>query len=285
MRRTHLLHVFAVLVLLGAAACGDDDGGGGGATGDGDEPTEAALTSDEQAFADAWAGTLSDDAEDDDFSFEADEAQCMGEAIMAEVGTEPFDEADIAPGDIDASEEDESPGELLGAGGITDEQADAILDRWDDCADLNAAFVDLVAGQSDLDADARSCIADGLEEGNLVHEGFKASLTSDDSEPPDEVVTELISLMGTCGGDAEGEGGLIVDGIAQQLASSGALDAEQSQCVAQAMVDAIGVDRLIELGVSGGEFEEADTAVQQEMAEAVVDAAEACNVPISALGG
>ena len=113
-------------------------------------------------------------------------------------------------------------------------------------------LVDLVAGQSDLDADARDCIAEGLEDENLVREGFKASLTSDDSEPPDEVVTQLISLMGTCGGDAEGEGGLIVDGIAEQLAGSGALDADQSQCVAQAMVDAIGVERLIELGLRDG---------------------------------
>lgn len=274
--RRHLLVPVLALVLLGAAACGDDDDGGGGG-----------LSSAEQDYADAWAGTLSDDDGDGEgFSFVADEAQCMGDALMAELGTGPFDEADIAADEIDTeSDEDDSPGELLGAGVITDDQADAILESWDDCTDLNAAFVDLVAAESDLDDEARSCIEDGLAEDDLVHEGFKASLTSDDEDPPDEVITALVTLMGTCGGDESGQGGPIVDSIATSLAADGRLDADQAQCMAQAMVDAIGLDRLIELGVAGGDLEEADPEVQQEMAGAVLGAAEACDVPLSELGG
>jgi hypothetical protein len=275
MRR--LFCLVAVLALVGAA-CGDDDDGG-------DEGAAADLSSEEQAFADAWAATLSD-SDEDGFTFDDDEAQCMGDAIMAEVGTGPFDEAELEPGDIDSEgDEDDSPGEVLGAGVISDEQADAILATWEGCTDLNAAFVDLVAAEADIDDDARQCIIDGVEEDDLVGEGFKASLTTDDSEPPEEVITALVTLMSTCGGDESGQGGLIVDSIAESLAADGRLDAEQSQCVAQHMVDSIGLDRLIELGVGGGDFEEADADVQQEMASAVLSAAEACDVPISDLGG
>lgn len=277
-------HRWSVLVLvpalvLGAAACGDDDDDGAGDGGD------VELTSAEQAFADAWAGTLSD-SDGDGPSFDEDEAQCMGDAMMAEIGTEPFDDAGVAPEDIDAaSDEDESPGEVLGTGVITDAQADAILEAWGGCADLNAAFVELVAADTDLDDDALQCIVDGVEGDDLVAEGFKASLTNDDGEPPREVITALVTLMGTCGGDGQGQGGVIVDSIAESLASDGSLDAEQAQCVAQAMVDEIGLDRLLELGLSGGDFENAGAEVQQEMASAVLGAAEACDVPLSSFGG
>lgn len=274
MRRL-LVSLLALVAVAGAAACGDDGG------------SDEGLSSEEQEFADAWATTLSDEDEDDPsgLSFPPGEAQCMGDAIMAEVGTGPFDEAGLEPADINKEGEDDSPGELLGAGAITDEQADAILTQWDDCTDLNAAFVDLVASETDFDDAARACIEEGLAEEDLVHDGFRSSLTRDDSEPPSEVITALISLMTTCGGDESGQGGPIVDSIAESLAADGRLDAAQSQCIAQEMVDAIGVERLVELGVGGGAFEEADPGVQQEIAGAVLGAADACGVPLSALGG
>ncbi len=277
MRRRLALSSFVLFALLGAAACGDDDGGGGGGGG---------LSAEEQEFADGWAATLSDDEGDDDgFSFPEDDAQCMGEAIMAEIGTEPFDEAGVEPGDLDKEGDDDSPGELLGAGAITDEQADAILDAWDGCTDLNGAFIDVVAADSDLDDAARECLAEGLEEDDLVHAGFRASLTQDEADPPEEVIAAIVSLMSSCGGDGAGTGGPIVDSIAESLAADGRLTEEQSQCMAQEMVDAIGMDRMVELGLAGGEFEDADPEIQQEMAGAVLGAAEACDVPISTLGG
>lgn len=271
--------VLVPALLLGTAACGDDDDGGAAGDGGGD------LSSEEQAYADAWAAALSD-TDDDSFSFDEDEAQCMGDAIMAEIGVGPFDDAGLEPADLDSEDgEDESPGELLGAGTISDAQADAILETWVGCTDLNAAFVEQIAADTDLDDEARQCIVEGVEDGDLVNEGFKATLTSDDSEPPEEIVRQLVTLMSTCGGDGEGEGGLIVDSIAESLAADGALDAEQAQCLAQAMVDDIGIDRLLELGLSGGDFEGADPEVQQEMAGAVLSAAEACDVPLSSFGG
>jgi hypothetical protein len=279
MRRTRLVSVVAVVALLGLAACGDDDGGEGGGSSDD-------LTTEEQAFADAWAKVLSD-TDDDGFVFAEDDAQCMGEAIMAEIGTAPFDDAGLEPADVGGEDDgdDDSPGELLGTGTISDDQATAILDVWDGCTDLNAAFVELLAAGADLDDEAQSCIEDRLDDDDLVRAGFMASLTSEDSEPPPEVATALVTVVGTCGGDGSGQGGLIVDSIAESLAADGRLDETQSQCMAQAMVDAIGMDRLVELGVSGSGLDDAGADEQQELAGAVLEAAEACDVPLSTLGG
>src|SRR5688500_18334551 len=147
MRARRCFTVLSVLV-LGLAACGDDgsDGAGGSAGAD--------LTSEEQEFADAWSLTLQD--EENGFGVPAADADCMGTAIMAELGTEPFDDAGVTPADIDSDGEDadNSPGEVLGDGVISDAQADAILDVWDDdCASLPELLAESARNEFELDDD------------------------------------------------------------------------------------------------------------------------------------
>ena len=87
-----MLRAGRVLFLLGGlallAACADDGDGDGGDTGS--APTSP---SDEQAYADAFAASLVDD--ENGFGVEPDEAECMGEAVMTELGVEPFEEAGV----------------------------------------------------------------------------------------------------------------------------------------------------------------------------------------------
>ena len=52
-------------------------------------------------------------------SVQPDEADCMAAAMMAELGVEPFETADVAPDDI-VPERDSSPGALLGDGTVTE---------------------------------------------------------------------------------------------------------------------------------------------------------------------
>lgn len=276
MRARRLTASLLALTLLGAAACGDDGG-------------DDELTTEEQAYADAWARSLTD--EEDGFSVSDEDADCMAAALMAEVGAGPFEEAGVEPADIGDGEQgegdDDSPGELLGAGVITEAQADAILDVWEGCTDLGATLAAAAVGEFDLDEEAEACVADGLREDDLAREGLKPSFTSDDDEPPSEVLTAMVELIDECAGEADGGDGssVIVDGIASSLAADGTLTEEQAQCVAQEMVDVIGLERLMELGAGGGDLETADPAVQQEVASAVLGAAEACDIPLSALGG
>src|SRR3546814_12155165 len=80
------LRATLILALVGAAACSDDGGDEGSSSGD-------ELSSEEQAFADAWATTLVQ--EDDGFAAPQDDADCMATAHVVELGTEPFEEAEL----------------------------------------------------------------------------------------------------------------------------------------------------------------------------------------------
>lgn len=265
-----------LLLLIAVAACGDDGGSGG---------SEEGLSAREQAYADAWARSLTD--EEAGFSVSDEDADCMGTAIMAELGVEPFVGAEVQPADIGDGEggDDDSPGELLGAGTVSDEQADAILDAWEGCTDIAASLAQAAVGEFDLDDDGQACVADGLREDDLARKGLKPSFTSDNDEPPAEVISTLVELIDECSG-GEGEGnGVIIDGIAKELAADGTLTQEQARCVAEQMVDTIGLDRLVELGAGDTSLDEADPEVQQEVAGAILAAADACGVPLSQLGG
>jgi len=269
-----------LVLALGASACGDDGDGEGG----GEAPRAPELTAAEQELADAWAQSLTES--EDGFAVDEADADCMGAAIMAEVGVEPFEEAEVTASDIEAG--DDSPGELLGAGTIEDEQAEAILDAWEDCTDIAAALALAAVGDFDLDEEGQQCVADGLREDGLARKGLKPAFTEESDEPPAEVLTALVALIDDCSGgsgDGGGSNSVIVDGIASELAADGRLTEEQARCIAQEMVDTIGLDRLIELGAGGNELDNADPEVQQEVAGAVLEAAGTCEVPLNQLGG
>ena len=129
------------------AACGSSD--------DSEDASD-----EEQEFVDAWAVALRD--EEEGLPVDAAEAECLATALMAEIGTEPFDDAEVAPDDIDP---EDTVGELVGAGVVSTEQADTILDEWSECIDLAAVMSESATEEFDLGEDGDTCIADGLEGG------------------------------------------------------------------------------------------------------------------------
>jgi hypothetical protein len=266
---SRLIAVLLAGCLFALGSCGDDDGDEG-------------LSDEEQAYADAWAATLAD-GDQDDVRFSDEEAACMGDAVMAELGVEPFEEAGVEADEINADgEDDDSPGEVLGDGVVTDAQADAVLDVWDGCADLPAALTASIATEVDLDDEAQECVADGIEERGLAREGYTASFTTDEDEPPEEVLQELFALVDDCGSSAGTDA--LAESIAETLAADGSLTDEQAACIAREVVADVGRDRLLEVGGTGS-FEEAPPEVQAEIGQAVSRAAGACDVPLSAFEG
>jgi hypothetical protein len=202
---------------------------------------------------------------------------------MAELGTDPFANADVTPADINEDEESNSPGELVGEGVISDEQADAILKVWeDDCVDVAELITRGASSEFELDADGEKCFEDGLAEGNLARDLMRSAFTSGDDTPEESTLTGLVTLIDTCSGGAQGDS--VVSSIAAELSADGTLTPEQGECVAQALVDDLGLERILEV-TGGGDFEDAEPADQQEFAAALLDAAGACDVPLSALGG
>jgi hypothetical protein len=252
-------------VLLIVAACSSDEGG---------------LSDEEQAYADAFAADFAD--EDDGIGVDEEEADCMSAAIMEEVGIEPFEEAEVSPRDLAG---DETPGQLLGDGAITEEQALDIYAAWGDCADIPAAFAAGAQEQFDADDDAVACLEDGLREGDALEQYMVESFTAgDEPDPSSPGLGALITLITECTASEGGTGGALVQSIAQSLSEAGQLTPEQSQCVAQSVVDAIGAEALLQAGVSES-FESASPELQQQVVQALTEAAEACEVPLAQLGG
>ncbi len=262
--------VSSIVVALVAAGCSSESGG---------------LSDDEQQFADAWASTIEDD--EHGFGAEPDDAACMGDAIMAELGAGPFEDAGVSPDDIGDSDDTDSPGKVLGGGVVSDDQTDAILDTWEECVDLPALLAAASASDFDLDEDAEACVADGLAEDDLGRELLRPSFTEDDDTPEEDLLVGFVDLVDTCGGGADGSGadggGVLVDEIAASLVG-GEISEDEARCLAEAVIDDVGLARLVEI-TAGGDFNNAAPEDQQELAQALLAAAGACDVPLSALGG
>jgi hypothetical protein len=270
-RRRSFIALLGAVVLLGACADESTSGSGGGGDGGG------GLSAEEQAYADAFAVGLEDD--EDGFGVAPDDAQCMADAVMAELGVEPFEDAGVEPGDIEPAA-DSSPGALLGSGAVTDAQANAILDEWEDCVDVLDMLVASGGSEFELDPEGEACFRDGLAEGELYRGLLLSSFKNEDAEPDQETIAALLTVLEDCGGD---DGGPLVDGIAAELRAGTALTEEQARCLAQGVIDEIGVDRMSELFGSGA-FEDLDADGQSEVTGALLQAAAACDVPLSAFG-
>jgi hypothetical protein len=241
--------------------------------------TDEGLSARERDYAEAFARDLAD--EDDGFGVDEEGGRCIAGAVMAELGSEPFEEAGVEPEDLAG---DEAPGELLGEGAVTDEQADAVVAAWHRCVDLPARFAEQAGGEFGLDDPGVACFEDALRDDDVLDRYLRVSFTSERRGDAEAVLGDLVVLVQGCTAAAGGGGGILVDSIAASLAADGGLTAEQAGCVAQQVVDLVGAERLIEVTGPGG-FETAPADVQDELAQAIVDATAACGIPASQLGG
>ena len=256
--------VLAILVpTLAVAACGGGDDG---------------LSAEEQRYADAFARDLADG--DDGLAVDDEEGQCVGDAIMRELGTGPFKEAKVEPADLAG---DESPGELLGKGAVSDDQAKVIAEEWNECVDLPDVFAHqasdqfvarrgrrrLLRGRAPRELGARRVPP------RVVHERRRRRRPG--GAEPDRGPRAAVL------GRRAATGGVLVDAIAASLAEDGTLTSEEATCVAQHVVDEVGADKLV--GIGGGEsLADAPEDVQKDFATAIVNAAESCGLDLSKIG-
>lgn len=255
--RTALL--LALVALVSTAACSDDEG----------------LSKEEQEYADVIAADMIDD--EDGMDVTEEEADCMAEAVMGELGTDPFEENDVEPKDLEG---DETPGQLLGEGTVSDDQASTIADAWGECSDLPKALTASLADSMQLEDDAAQCVEEGLGEGDIVSDYLKTFFTSEsEPTPSDPEFKALLDLVTECTADEDGSGGLVVDGIAQSLAADGTLTEEQAQCMAQSIVDEIGADAILAASA------DPSPELEAQMNQAVMTAAEGCGVSQEQMAG
>ena len=256
MVRGRLLVTLLTIPALALVACSDEEG----------------LSDEEQEYADAFAITLAND--DEGLGVEPDDAECMADALMTELGVEPFEEADVQPDDIEPDDQG-SPGELLGDGAVSDDQAKAIVETWDeDCVDVVDVLVESAGSEFDLDPEGKECFAEGLGEGGLATRLLAASFTTSDGTPDEATMTEFLQMMEGCAGDGQSP---VVDAMAESLAEDGTFTDEEAQCIAQGVLDIIGTERMSELFASG-DFEELGVDAQNEIAGAMLQAAAGCGL-------
>jgi hypothetical protein len=256
LRRTLAL-LLPLLVLAGA--CSGDDG--------------SDLSADAQAYADAFSRDLADD--DDGFGVSAGEGDCIGEAIMTELGVKVFKNAGVDPEDLGGAE---TPGELLGEGVVTEDQAEAIVAGWKDCVDLVHQFALRSGDRFDLDAEGLDCYEEALGEAKLLDDYLAAAFRSADQAQSLKILQRNVALVHQCTVSADGKGGVVVESIAAVLTQDGTVDIAKARCVAQALVDAMGAEKLLEVSPVDG-TSTASAELQQQYATALDGAASACGVP------
>lgn len=181
MRKITITLTVGMLVLLGAA-CGDDDGGGGGG---GD------LSSAEQEYVDAAMETF--DPEEAEPLTE-DEARCMVTSMVDAVGVDTLEDAGLTP---ESFGEADSPFPE----GLTEDQAEGVVDGMEDCFDLSQLFLDGMAEDASLSDEDRECLADAFD-GDTVHDLFVTMLSQGEEalqEDP-EAMSAILELFSQCPG-------------------------------------------------------------------------------------
>ncbi|MGQ0432121.1 MAG: hypothetical protein ACT452_06920 [Microthrixaceae bacterium] len=173
-----LLVVLMTGVLLLAACGGDDKGGGSGG-----------LSAEEQGFVDdAMDGFDAEEAA----PITEEDATCMVESFVANLGVDRLDELEITPADF-ASNDESFPS------GLTTDEAAQVVDGFDGCIDLANMFLDSLAQDETMSAEARACLAKAFD-GAAVERIFVTLLTDgEDALTSDkDFMAEMTAVVSTC---------------------------------------------------------------------------------------
>ena len=204
------------------------------------------LSSKEQQYADSFAKHLSDKTQS--FGVTTAQGHCIGDAIMHVLGTKPFDKAKVTPDQVNGGK---SPGELLGTGAVTQNQAAAIAKKWEGCVDLPKVLAAQLTPQFKLTDTSKACFQTALSKNGVSDRYLEVSFTGSGVKDSAGVLSEIFGLVQTCTADASHQGGYFVDSMSSSLGADGKLTPTQARCVAQHVVDAIGIAKLAEVSVGG----------------------------------
>lgn len=173
-----LLGVLASSLLV-LSACGGGSGGGG------------ELSDEEQSFVDA---AMADFDPEDAAPLTRDDAECIAGSFVRGLGVERLEELEITPEDF-ADEESSFPS------GMTEEEAETVIDGFDDCVGLSSLFLDAIAEDADLSAEDKECLGKAFDD-EAVREIFTKLLTigEDALETDSEFVSSMLKLFAECPG-------------------------------------------------------------------------------------
>jgi hypothetical protein len=173
MTKSRALAAVATTLLLGLTACS----GGGGAAG----PSE-----DDQKAADAISSSIMKEQKSagaDVFSMKQEEADCIGEGFVDEIGTEKLQKYGFLTKDLEANES-------LTTVKMSTADAEAAADTLFDCADVQQM---MLGSMGDLDAKTKKCI-----QGVMTEDALHGLFVKMFSGKQEEAGQELIAPMMKC---------------------------------------------------------------------------------------
>lgn len=132
-------------------------------------------SADEEKAAASIAKQFQEEGEEG-LSLTDEEAQCVGDGMVSEVGAEELQEYNLLNEDFEATEETDSPK-------MSDEDADKAATVFQDCADVKGLMLEGLAGE-DLPDEAQQCVEDAITD-ERVHD-FLTALFQDDAEAGQE---------------------------------------------------------------------------------------------------
>jgi hypothetical protein len=143
------LHASGLVLLLALGACGGDDDG--------------------QA-ADAISESLTSQ-NDDVLTVTGEQADCVGEGFVEDIGTDKLTDYGILTEDLEASDETLSTK-------MEQADAEAAATVLVDCTDAHELFLDAISQGQDLPAEAQACIEEALSD-EVVTDFFTATFAQD----------------------------------------------------------------------------------------------------------
>ena len=167
--------------LLFLAACGDDDGGGGGD-----------LSSEEKEYVDAAMAEF-DPAEAEPLT--EDDARCVVTSMVEAIGVDRLEELGVTPESF--SSDDGAPFPE----GLTEDEANGVVDGFEGCIDLPALFTESMAADESIDEETKACLADAFDE-DTIRRIFVTMLTEGEDALSDdpELMQEFLGIFEECPG-------------------------------------------------------------------------------------
>lgn len=162
----------AVLALALAACGGSGDGG---------------SADDEKASKNLAASIM--DSNDETFEVTQEQADCVGEGMVEDIGTDQLVEYKILTEDLEASEDGIESVEM------SEDDAQAAADTMQDCADIKEIFT---GAMSELPEEAQTCIEEKLTD-DVLNEFLVAVFMNDEEAGQQNLMTALTECMSAGG--------------------------------------------------------------------------------------
>lgn len=169
---------------LAFGACGDDDDGG------------VDVSEEERPYVDALVASMRS-GDEGDMVLTQEQAECVAPQWIDTIGVDALQDAGIEPEDIG-----DDSGTDLDELGLSEDQANALFDAFDDCdVDIAGEIIESLGGDEGLSDEDRECLTEAFDEELLRTIVVAGMVGGEDALTQDEdVLGKLLEVFAACPG-------------------------------------------------------------------------------------